>query len=48
MESYAVTVYVGDKDGFGYGDATGYFDSAGTAPDRNGNGVLIRATLYLI
>ncbi len=40
MESYAVTIYVGDVDGFGYGDAASYFDNDGTAPDRNGNGVL--------
>ena len=38
--SHAVTLYVGDVDGFGYGDASSFLDNQGTACDRNGNGVL--------
>ncbi len=37
---YSVTIYIGGKDRFGYGDAVGYFDNKSTAPDKNGNEIL--------
>ncbi|RJP57590.1 MAG: PEP-CTERM sorting domain-containing protein [Candidatus Auribacter fodinae] len=38
--SFAVTLYIGDKDGFGYGSAAGYVNELGGNPDANGNGIL--------
>lgn len=39
-DCYAVTSYVGDVDGFGYGSAAGYLGAYGGPADRNGNGIL--------
>ena len=38
--SYAVTVMIGDKDGFGFGSASEHENVLGEACDINGNGVL--------
>ncbi|MEW6535301.1 MAG: PEP-CTERM sorting domain-containing protein [Candidatus Auribacterota bacterium] len=38
--SSAVTVYIGDKDGFGYGDGSPYVNEIGGDPDINNNGIL--------
>lgn len=36
----ATTIYIGDVDGFGYGDAAGYVGADDLPAERNGNGVL--------
>ena len=38
--SYAVTLYVGDVDGFGFGGASAYNGAYGGPADRNSNGIL--------
>ncbi|MCP4349194.1 MAG: PEP-CTERM sorting domain-containing protein [Desulfobacterales bacterium] len=40
MNAYAVTLYIGDVDGFGYGGAVGYKGAYGGPADINGNGLL--------
>ncbi|MCP4022422.1 MAG: PEP-CTERM sorting domain-containing protein [Desulfobacteraceae bacterium] len=40
MNAYAVTMYIGDVDGFGYGGAVGYNGAYGGPADINGNGLL--------
>ena len=38
--SFALTMYIGDVDGFGFGDGSGYNGAYGGTPDINGNGIL--------
>lgn len=40
INSYAVTIYEGDIDGFGFGEAAAYNGAYGGTADINGNGIL--------